>query len=144
MSIRGRETVAGRTLGGHDRRERSLFGDFNVILIGDPMQLPIVGPAPMSSDRPGTVERPFQGCVSCLGPNAGVELTDVIRQVGDAQAALLHVLIAVAVTRALQKRFDLWWGRTRSHVPDAKKQCSVTQSTFSPLTQKPTTGTGSV
>ena len=71
MSIRGRQAVAGQTPDGSDERERGLFGGLNVI-VGDLMQLPRVGAAPMWSDRPGTAGHIVQGRAAWLGLNAAV------------------------------------------------------------------------
>ena len=118
MSIRGRQAVSGRTPHGNDGRERGLFGGLSVILVGDPMQLPPVGAAPMWSDRPGTAGHSVEGRAAWLGLNAAVELTEVMRQMGDAQAAFRRALIAVAEGRAMQEHFDLFRTRMRSQVPE--------------------------
>ena len=48
MSSRGKEAVRGREQrDGTDDRHLGLFGGLNLILVGDPMQLPPVGAAPM-------------------------------------------------------------------------------------------------
>ena len=114
MSIRGRQAVAGRTPYGSDERERGLFGGLSVVLVGDPMQLPPVGAAPMWSDRPGTAGHTVEGRAAWLGLNAAVELTEVMRQVGEAQAAFRRALLAVAEGRALKEHFDLLLTRMRS------------------------------
>ena len=114
MSIRGRQAVAGRTPDGSDERERGLFGGFSVILVGDTMQLPPVDAALMWSDKPGTAGHTVEGRASRLGLNASVELTEVMRQVGEAQAAFRRALLAVAEGRALKEHFDLLLTRMRS------------------------------
>ena len=60
-----------------------------------------------------------------LGLNASVELTEVMRQVGDAQIAFRRALIAVPEGQSLQEHFGLSWCRMQSQVPDAA------QATFS-------------
>ena len=47
MSIQGRQAVAGRVSDANGGRERGLFCGLSVILVGDTMQLPRVGDAPM-------------------------------------------------------------------------------------------------
>ena len=56
------------------------------------MQLPPVGSAPMWSDRPGTAGHTVEGRTVWLGLNAAVELTEVMRQVEEAQAAFRRAL----------------------------------------------------
>lgn len=121
MSIRGRQAVAGRTADGNDGRGRGLFGGLSVILVGDPMQLPPVGSAPMWGEKPGTAGHTVEGRAAWLGLNAGVELTEVMRQAGDAQAAFRRALLAVAEGRALKEHFDLLATRMRSQVPEAEQ-----------------------
>lgn len=122
MSIWGRQAVSGRTPDGDDGRERGMFGGLSTILVGDPMQLPLVGAAPMWSDRPGTAGHSVEGRVVWLGLNAGVELTEVMRQVGEAQAAFRRTLLAVAEGRAQKELFDLLWSRMRSQVPQVEQE----------------------
>ena len=87
MNIRGRQAVAGRTPDGNNGRGQGFFIGLSVIPVGDPMQLPPVGAAPMWSDRPRTSGHIVEGRAAWLGLNARVELTEAMHQVGEAQVA---------------------------------------------------------
>lgn len=89
MGIRGGQAVEGRTPDGSDDR---VFGCLNLILAGDPMQLPLVGGAPVWAEWPSDTERAIQGRVVWLGINACVELTEIIRQ-QDAEHAAFRVTL---------------------------------------------------
>ena len=73
----------------------------------------------MWSDRPGTGGHTVEGRAAWLGLNAAVELNEVMRQVGEAQAEFRRALLAVAEGRALKEHFDLLWARMRSQVSEA-------------------------
>lgn len=120
MSIRGRQAVQGRPIEGDDDRHLGMFGGLNVILVGDPMQLPPVGASPMWSDKPGTSGHTVEGRAVWLAINAAVELTEVMRQMGEENAAFRRALLAVAEGRATQEHFDLFVSRMRSVVPEAE------------------------
>ncbi|CAN0124566.1 unnamed protein product, partial [Scytosiphon promiscuus] len=120
MSIRGRQAVQGRPIEGDDDRHLGMFGGLNVILVGDPMQLPPVGASPMWSDKPGTSGHTVEGRAVWLAINAAVELTEVMRQMGEENAAFRRALLAVAEGRATQEHFELFVSRMRSVVPEAE------------------------
>ena len=99
MSIRGRQAVEGGAPDGDDDRARGMFGGLNLILAGDPMQLPPVSGAPMCAGKPNAIGHTVERRAVWLGVNACVELTEVIRQQGHAQAAFRATLISVAEGR---------------------------------------------
>ena len=113
MSIRVRQAVQGRTPDGTDQRELGVFGGLNLILVGDPMQLPPVGASPMWAENPGTAGHIVEGLRVWLGLNACVELTDVMLQMGPAQAAFRRALLSVAEGRATTENYNVLATRMR-------------------------------
>ncbi|CAM9847496.1 unnamed protein product [Pylaiella littoralis] len=94
MSIRCKQAVEGRP--GSLARQQGLFGGMNVIPVGDPMQLPPVGAAPVWNPTPASDGNTIEGYHAWTHLNAAVELTEVRRQEGDDQASFRQVLGHVA------------------------------------------------
>ena len=71
MSIRAKQAVQGRD--GSLFALQGLFGGLNVILVGDPAQLPPVAAAPMWSPAPGTDGHTMEGyrAQRCRGAHGG-------------------------------------------------------------------------
>lgn len=80
MSIRGRQAIECRTLGGDNNRPRGIFGGLNFILAGDLMQLPPVGGTRIRAERPGPTGHAIEIMAVWLGMNACIEPTEVMRQ----------------------------------------------------------------
>lgn len=106
MSTRGRQAVRGRPTDGTD--------DSHNILLGDPMQLPPVGAAPVWSDRPTIAGHTVEGRNVWLGLNACGELTEVMQQLRPAQVAFRQALLAVAKGRATREHYNLFTTRMRT------------------------------
>ena len=116
MSIREGQAVQGRTPDGTDTRESGVLGGLNLNLVGDSMQLPPVGAAPMWAENPGTAGHTVEGLRAWLGLNACVELTDVMRQMGPAQTAFRRALLSVAEGRPTTENYNALATRMRSAV----------------------------
>ena len=136
MSSRGKEAVRGREeRDGTDGRHLGLFGGLNLILVGDPMQLPPVGAAPMWAAESSGAHAP-EGRNVWLGLNAAVELTEVMRQLGPEQAAFRDALLAVAEGRATRVHYDLFKTRMRSQLSDTELDSFLDAVHLSPTNQK--------
>ncbi|CAM9419687.1 unnamed protein product [Pylaiella littoralis] len=83
-------------LPGSHARQQGLCGGMNVILVGDSMQLPPVGAAPVWNPTSASDGHIIEGYQAWTHLNAAVELTEVRRQEGDDQASFWQVLSHVA------------------------------------------------
>ena len=72
MSIRGKQATQGRASEGMGDRQHVLFGGLSIIL-GDPMQLPPVGAAPIWSSNPDTVGHTVEGLRTEFRRSSGPE-----------------------------------------------------------------------
>lgn len=113
MSIRGKQAVRGRP--GALSTLQALFGGPNLILVGDPAQLPPVGAAAMWSPAPAGDGHTVEGYRAWQGLNAAVELTEVRRQQGDEQAGFRRVLAHVAEGCVTQNDWELLQESMRSN-----------------------------
>lgn len=93
---------------------QTLFSGLNLIVVGDPMQLPPVGSAPMWADNPGTVGHTVDVLRAWLGLNACVELTDVLRQMGRMQTDFPRALLSVAEGQVTSDDYNILATRMRS------------------------------
>ena len=99
MSIREGQAVQGRTPDGTDTRESGVLGGLNLNLVGDSMQLPPVGAAPMWAENPGTAGHTVEGLRAWLGLNACVELADICATVSTSVADFRQALMKVSPGR---------------------------------------------
>lgn len=122
MSVRCKQAVEGRPIYWDDDRHLGLFGGLSVILVGDPMQLPPVGAAPMWTSRPQGPGLPLPGLQAWLGMNAAVELTQVMRQLGPEQAAFRQTLLRVAEGAADESDWNTLQTRFTTRVAEAEQR----------------------
>ncbi|CAM9191521.1 unnamed protein product, partial [Pylaiella littoralis] len=117
MSVRGKQAARGRP--GALCTLEGLVGGLNLILVGDPSQLPPVGEAPIWNPQPTSQGHTLEGYRVWLGLNAAVELTEVRRQEGEAQAGFRRVLSNVAEGCVTQADWEVLQPRMRGRVTAA-------------------------
>lgn len=96
MILHGKQAVEGLTSDGDDGRESGPFGSMNLILVGDPMQLPPMGASPGWAASPRSAGLTIAGRSVWLGLTAAVELTEVMHQLGPDQVRFRETLLRVA------------------------------------------------
>lgn len=122
MSVRCKQAVEGRRIYWDDDRHLGLFGGLCIILVGHIMQLPPVGQSPMWTSRPQGSALSGQGLYAWLGMNAAVQLTQVMRQLGPAQAAFRETLLRVAEGEATESDWSTLHARFTTAVDAAERE----------------------
>ncbi|CAN0100447.1 unnamed protein product [Pylaiella littoralis] len=142
MSIRYKQAVEGRP--GSHARQQGLFGGMNVILVGDPMQLPPVGAAPVWNPTTASDGHTMEDYHAWTHLNAAVELTEMRRQEGDDQGSFRQVLSHAAEGCVVQADWYVLLGTMRIAGGLWRRRTPLTTpSTCSPPTPRQTIGTGS-
>ncbi|CAB1108166.1 unnamed protein product [Ectocarpus sp. CCAP 1310/34] len=122
MSVRLKQAVEGRRTYWVDDRHLGLFGGLCIIMVGDIIQLLTVAQSPMWTSRPQSSALSGQGLYAWLGMNAAVQLTQVMRQQGAAQAAFRETLLRIAEGEATEADWNTLRPRFTTAVDAAERE----------------------